>query len=74
MRYVCEFDYSESYLLRDIVNDETESLETLTSELGIGLDGGQLIRCYPLSLTERAPASGFVRRDEVATRTAGRTG
>lgn len=40
MRYVCEFDYSERYLLRDIVNDETEPLLELQCELGIGLDGG----------------------------------
>lgn len=63
MRYVCEFDYSDRYLLRDVVTDESLSLAHLQVELEIGLDGGQLIRCYPLSIAERSPASGFVRRE-----------
>ena len=63
MRYVCEFDYNDRYFLRDIVDDITLALDRLTSELEIGLDGGQLLRCYPLSILEPVPATGFVKRD-----------
>jgi len=64
MRYVCEFDYNDRSLLRDVVTDETFDLALLETELDIGLDGGELMRCYPLSIVEPTPMTGFVRRND----------